>query len=236
MYYNVRVKRYSDGTMQYMFSERAREKGYTEEEKNKTGETVERKKIENKKRAKEVVYDLARHNRFDWFITLTFDPAKVNSYDYAECTEHIKRFTDLMLHRGYQWLLVPELHESGRYHFHGLVRGDLPVVPAKSPYTGKLLVDAQGRQIYNISMYKLGHTTATAIDDPAKTANYIAKYLTKELAVPKGKKSYWASKSLARPQVDYMEMYAAEFGEIFNYARYSKVIDSPYGKYLFCET
>lgn len=236
MYYNVRVKRFSDGTLQYMYSEKPRERDYEEGEREKTGETVERKEIENKKRAREVVYDLAKYNHFDWFVTLTFNPEKVNSFDYLDCVKYLSLWIDRLRKSGFKWLIVPEKHESGRYHFHGLIQGDLSVVPAQNPYTGQLLVDNSGRQIYNIGGYGYGYTTATAIDDPKKTATYIAKYMTKELCVPKGKKSYWASRSLARPEVEYLQMTSVEYGDIFNAARYSKVIDSPYGKYLLCET
>lgn len=235
----MRVKRFTDGTVNYMFFERPKERGYTLEKEEvdeaKKGSSVARKKVENKKRALQVVYDLARNNPWDWFITLTFDPEKVNSMVYTECVEHMILFTQALRDRGIQYLIVPEQHQSGAYHFHGLVRGNLPVTPAKSPYDGHLLVDGSGRQIYNISIYSLGYTTATAIDDQAKAAGYLSKYLTKELTVPKGKKCYWASRSLARPEEEYLELTAAEFGEVFNEADYQKVIDGPYGRFVLSE-
>lgn len=108
------------------------------------------------------------------------------------------------------------------------------VAEARTPQ-GKLVVDGKGRQVYNVTCYKLGFTTATKVSDPAKAAGYLAKYITKELAVPRGKKSYWASKGLSRPQEDYIEMSSVQFGHIYNKARYSKVIDGPYGKFILAE-
>mgnify|MGYP001625786598 CR=1 FL=1 len=63
----------------------------------------------------------------------------------------------------------------------------------------------------------------------------MAKYLTRDISVPKGKKRYWASRSLARPEEEYYEMSFVEFGEIYNSARYQKAIETDYGTYLLCE-
>lgn len=231
MYYNVRKKSYPDGTVQYMFSEQTKERDYKAGEKKRTGETIERKEKDNAKRAVQVVYDLARSNLFDLFITLTFNPEKVNSFDYNECAKHVVYLSDRMYRRGCSWLMVPEQHKSGRYHFHGLVKGDLPLVSAVDPYTKMSLCDEKGRQIYNIDIFEFGFTTATKISDPARAANYIAKYLTKEISVPKGKKRYWASRSLVRPVEELLVMSSQEYGDIYNSARYQKVIDSSYGIY-----
>lgn len=232
--YNVRRKVYVDGTEQFMFFERPKEKGYTVEEKEKTGDSVKRKEADNAKRAMQIVYDIARSNKWDWFITLTFDPFKVDSMDYLACVQAMKCFTQVLQKSGFVYLLVPEQHKSGAYHFHGLVKGRLPVVPARNP-EGHLIVDDTGRQVYNISIYDYGFTTATAIDDQAKAAGYVAKYLTKELTVPKGKKRYWASRSCQRPKEEFGEMTLAEYGEVFNESHYQKVIESPYGRFILCE-
>ena len=90
--------------------------------------------------------------------------------------------------------------------------------------------------VYNLNDFKWGFTTATPIKDRKRVSSYIAKYLTKEIVVPKGRKRYWASRALKKPTEDYVVMSTAEFEELFNDARYQKVIDSPYGKFLFCET
>lgn len=224
MYYNVRKKTFPDGTMQYMFSERMKQKDYKQEKKTeRTGSTVERKEVENGKRAVQKVYDLARSNEFDYFMTLTLSPDKVNRYDYDKCAECIYDFTHWMAKRGFRWIIVPEQHKDGAYHFHGLVRGDLPLTHHKD-------------EVYNIANFEYGYTTATKIKDRVRVSTYIAKYLTKEIVVPKGRKRYWASRSLERPVEEHVVMSTAEYGEIYNLARYQKTIDSPYGTFVMCET
>lgn len=234
--YNVRRKTFSDGTQQYMFYSKAKEKNFTENKKKtkKGGGDPEKNKEDAQRRAIQVVYDLIRSNPWTWFITLTFDPEKVNSFVYDECVQHMKRFTQKLRDRGLLYVLVPELHESGRYHFHGVVLGKLPVVPAKNPY-GKLMFDDKGRQIYNISIYEYGFTTASAIDDLARAASYVAKYITKENCVPAGKKSYWVSRGLNRPTEEYFELSEAEYCEIYNAADYQKVTESQWGCFEFIE-
>lgn len=223
MFYNVRVKTFPDGTKQYMYSERTKQREYETEEKKLTGDSVKQKEKENASRAVQKVYDLARSNEFDWFITLTFDPKKVNRYDYDSCADAIKRFTDVLYHNGNKWIVVPEQHKDSAYHFHGLVSGHLDL----THHAG---------DVYNLNSYKYGFTTATPIKDRKRVSTYIAKYLTKEIVVPKGRKRYWASRSLVRPTEEYVQMYTEDFGKLWNDSRYHKLISSPYGDFLLCET
>lgn len=197
---------------------------------------VERYKSDAVKRAKQKVYDIARSNRFDLFLTLTFDPEKVNSYDYSACVDRLESFTKFLRRHGCQYVLVPEKHDSGRYHFHGLcTRSDIQLIQAVSPYTGALLYDEKGRKIYNLPQYSLGFSTATLVSEPAKTASYLCKYLTKEIEVPKGKKCYWASRSCSRPTVERTFIEESELAEFVEDARFVKVTLNDYGHFLIAE-
>ena len=236
MFYNVRRKRFPNGREQYQFYEIPKEYGYSPEKRKHTGLTVERKEVENARRAVQKVYDYAHSNSFDYFLTLTFDGSKIDRYSYDACADALKMFTDIMRHNGNKWLIVPEQHKDGAYHFHALVSGSLSLVEAINPHTGQKILDKHGRQVYNVRNFKFGHTTATGISDPTRAATYIAKYLTKDIQVPKGRKRYWASRSLCAPIEERLQMTAEEYGEIFNSARYQKVIDSPWGHFLLCET
>lgn len=151
-------------------------------------------------RAKNMIYDYARSNDFEWFVTMTFDPKKVDSFNYLECSRKLSKWLNNIRTRNapdIRYLFVPELHKSGRYHFHGLM-GDIGTLR---------LVDSghrdNGQIIYNIDNYKLGFTTATKIQDKKRTATYIGKYITKELSGHiKGKKHYWTSRNLELPRVE----------------------------------
>lgn len=92
-------------------------------------------------------------------------------------------------------------------------------------------------EVYNLNNFEFGYTTAMEIRDPARVATYIAKYLTKELSVPKGRKCYWASRSLAKPTVEYVDMPGDSFmWDIYAPARYTKEIDAgEYGRFIIAE-
>lgn len=194
-----------------------------------------RKKVDNMKRAKQKVYDIARSNLFTHFITLTFNPEKVDSFDYIACCDHLLSFTKLLNRHGCSYILVPELHESGRYHFHGLITiGSLNLSRAVSPHDGSYLTDQQG-DLFNLPQYRLGFSTATEISDPSKTASYLSKYLTKELSVPKGKKCYWASRSCDRPSVERCNISESDLPLYVDGARFVKVINNEFGDFLIAE-
>lgn len=196
----------------------------------------EKERIQYMKRAKQRVYDIARSNRFDLFLTLTFDPAVVDSFDYSAVVDKLESFTKFLRRHGSQYILVPEKHDSGRYHFHGLcTKSDIQLISALSPYSGLPLYDRQGRPIYNLPQYTLGHSTATFVSDPAKTASYLVKYLTKEIEVPKGKKCYWASRSCARPNIERTYIEESKLGDIVDGSRYIKAINNTYGDFLIAE-
>lgn len=237
MLYNVKRKIYPDGTEQFSYYEKPKMAGYEVGERKKTGLHVDRKEIENASRAVRKVYDLARSNEFDWFVTMTFDKNEVDRFDYDSCADALKRFTDILRHNGNKWVIIPEQHKDGAFHFHGLVSGTLPVTAARSPKTGRLLKDRNGNQIFNVDNFRFGHTTATKIGDRVRAATYLTKYLTKEISVPKGRKRYWASRGLNKPSEELMQMTPDEYGEIFNNARYQKVINTLcWGSFLMCET
>ena len=145
------------------------------------------------------VYQKSRANTWDWFVTFTFDPDKVDSLDYQAVVHKLSLWLNnakkICPDMGY--IIVPEKHKSGRYHFHGLFRScdGLSFVPSgKKTFKGEV--------IYNVGKYKLGWTTATKIIDQSRVTKYIAKYISKDLVqVAFNKRRYWASRNLNEPEV-----------------------------------
>lgn len=150
-------------------------------------------------RTKQKIYDYAKANsdEFVYFVTLTFDPHKVDSYNYSLVTgkmtnwlRNIRKKIPSLIYVG-----VPEKHKSGRYHFHFLMN-DISAILMDSGHKTK-----DGMSIYNLEAYKLGFSTATLIQDRERVSNYLCKYITKDLALQtKGKKRYWHSRSLNLPK------------------------------------
>lgn len=144
------------------------------------------------------IYEITRSNVWEYFVTLTFNPEKVDSFSYIDVVKKLSMWLN-NIKKVYapelKYIVVPELHKSGRFHFHGLFSdiGCMELVDS-----GKRL--PCGGIIYNIGNYKLGFTTATKIKDTGRVSSYVTKYITKELvAVTANKKRYWCSRNLEKP-------------------------------------
>lgn len=174
------------------------------------------------------VYSYARSNVWDWFVTLTFNPEKVDSFSYEECVKRLQNW--LIVQRrlcpDMKYIIVPEQHKSGRFHFHGLFADCDGLEFADSGLT-----DKKGNPIYNIGRYRLGFSTATKVVDNERVTKYISKYITKELcSVSFGKKRYWCSRNLNECEAEEFLLEANEMAEYMEYfkslCKWSKEITS----------
>lgn len=202
------------------------------------GSSVERKENENMSRAVEKIYDLARSNTWDWFLTVTF-PGVVNT-DYDACIAVMRKLCRRLTDRGCQYLAVPERFktESAGYHWHCLVKGPIGSMSlAHNAKTGGLYTTKSGAPVYNLddsnNLPGLGWTTVSAIQDQARVASYLCKYVTKEIAAPKGRQRYLHSRGLAVPVVTRCNMTLTS--ERMDAYRYRKDCRSVYGNVTILE-
>lgn len=189
------------------------------EPKNPPGWTVARKELENARRAKQVIYELARSNSHLWtyFATLTFDPLFVRRDDYRACYREVRILADRLTQSGCVWLFVPEHHKDGHsFHFHGLIGGEMEL-----DYAGLHGNAGHERPTYNIPFFP-GFTSVQPISDVRRVSTYITKYITKDLVhlVPKGCHRYLRSRSLLRPTVTHYSMTSSEFTAMLNEGLY----------------
>ena len=187
----------------------------------------ERSKLVANNRAKQKIYELARSNEWEYFLTLTF--AK-DRYNYELLTKKLSMWLN-NVKKNYapnmKYLFVPELHKDGALHFHGIVSdiGKLPLVDSGHK-------DKSGNTIYNIDCYKMGFTTATKVTDSGRVASYMTKYITKELmSYSKGKKKYWASRNCNKPCITDYHVESADIEDFLmrnlDITTYAKTIDNP---------
>lgn len=184
-------------------------------------------------RSKRMIYDYGRSNVWEWFFTLTF--ARVNGFtaeNYDECRKKVSKWFQNIKYRycpDMIYLIVPEQHESGAWHFHAMVsnidgfsdsfvpavnnqefrkNGDVVLLnkkgqPVRNKYFGQILRTSypDGNIIYNIPGYRFGFSTATRILDTRKTVSYVVKYITEDLsACTFGKRRYLPSRGLKLPE------------------------------------
>ena len=103
------------------------------------------------------------------------------------------------------YVTSPEYHQKGGLHFHLLIGGitfdDLKCVPATTS-KGKFIFK-NGKQIFNVTAWKWGHSTLSKIENSEASKHYICKYITKQNLDDRffGKRRYYASQNINRPIV-----------------------------------
>lgn len=154
-------------------------------------------------RSKNMVYTYARCEIWEWFVTFTINSEKKDRYSYDECSKAVRDWLDNQKQRfapQLKYLVVPEKHKDGAWHFHALLCNCCDM-----NYTYSGHKDKKGKLIFNLDNYKLGFTTATRVQDYHKVAKYIGKYITKSLCEQtKGKQRYYVSKSINKPESQIM--------------------------------
>ena len=201
-------------------------KEYEKVEYVKTTDDERIREVSNN-RAKQKIYELARSNEWEYFLTLTF---KEDRYNYELLIKKLSKWINNIKRDyapGLKYIFVPELHKDGALHFHGIVSniGNLPLVESG-------LKDKKGNLIYNINAYKMGFTTATKVTESGRVASYMTKYITKDLcSYSKGKKKYWASRNLSKPNIVDYHITDDEIKEFMlgnmDYITFTKTINNP---------
>lgn len=164
-------------------------------------ETSEERSIRKTRRT---IHDLVSCNDFDLFVTFTFDPRKVDRYDmlgvYLKMQSWLRR--QHQKNNDFKYIIVPEKHKDGAIHFHALMN-DYPFILKKTN------VIQDSRRVYNIQAFRFGFTNATFLpaEDKEKVANYIAKYITKDMITLSNKRRYWSSRNLVKPNVYYNSVF-----------------------------
>lgn len=156
------------------------------------------------RRARGKLRRLALANEFRWFVTLTIDPQKCDSFDGKAVVKKLNAWCSNMVQRqGLRYILVPERHQSGRIHFHGFFNDCVTAVDSGH-------MDRQGHKVYNLPQWSLGFTTAIELyDDYTRAVGYVCKYVGKQGEKPAGR-WYYSGGDLREPEVTYAEISPAE--------------------------
>lgn len=201
--YNTKIKKFPDGTEKLKYHTYSSIKGLYRKGKGNSSPTSESKKKDNLYASKQRLIDLVYCNAIDepweYFVTLTFNPEKVDSFCYNDVVCAMHKWLDNLKHQNkkLKYILVPELHKSGRIHIHGLFKNcpNLKLVDSGKRKKGII--------IYNLTNYKYGYTTVSEVQNQEAVSVYVSKYMTKDLIKISGKNTYWCSKGLLRPQIEY---------------------------------
>lgn len=198
-FYNARIKYYPNGTQKITVFSRGvfNPEGWerirlTEKEKERREYNLTNPRDDNIKAMRDRIFDIAFMNEWEYFVTLTLDPEKIDRYDPEVVGHKVGTWLQNNVYRkGLKYLLVPEYHKDGAIHFHGLFSGNLT-------YLDSGRVDRKGRTIFNIKDWSFGFSDAVRLDNNrVRVSRYITKYITKDSRKIMGK-FYLSSRNLIR--------------------------------------
>lgn len=171
----------------------------------------------NFSRARSMVLQYALCNPWEYFFTGTLDRAKFNRYDLNTYRSRLMQFIldkRKKYNAKFQVLLVPELHEDGAWHMHGLVHGLPEAVLTTFDSLALDFLKERGFASSTLTrlvregylnwpdyMDKFGFCSLAPIRDPVATAFYITKYVSKDLSrrsADLGKHLYFHSRPLQK--------------------------------------
>ncbi|RPF41886.1 hypothetical protein EDD70_3012 [Hydrogenoanaerobacterium saccharovorans] len=166
-------------------------------------------------RSRRIIRDLILCNQFDYFCTFTFSGEKIDRYDYQACKKRLTRLFNNYQQRyscDFRYLVVPEQHKDGAWHFHGVLSGirdgDFVVPDTIWKHPNKQseeLIQVPNTKGYVDWAYyskKLGFFSCSRIRHYEACANYVTKYITKSLeTIQKGQRVFMASANLKRPEL-----------------------------------
>lgn len=164
------------------------------------------------RRAKNGAFDLIQCNPdLDTFVTLTLDPTRVEDRSSWDCAYGaIKTWLSNRVQRNkLKYVLISEYHKKGNaIHFHAMMNSAaLHLVEARYPNNGRLIKD-KGQQVYNLSDYCAGFSTAKIItgeNSTDKVSKYIFKYMGKQINNKIGGRYYLHGGELRKPLYRYSD-------------------------------
>lgn len=203
IFHNTKIKEYPDGNFKItcadkkVFKESGWESSSAKEHMPKPKDMTNETRSDSLHRTIEQIHDIIRCNNFSFFVTLTFDPEKVNSKSPKE-TYKIMRVTlsNLVQRNDVSYILIPELHKSGAIHLHGFMKGNLALkdsgtviargcskpIKIETAKRYRIPLD-ECKTVYNLPQWSWGFTTAVIIpaEEYISTSKYVTKYVTKDV-------------------------------------------------------
>ena len=207
------LKKYRTGIFKVVYLSHKRNKGFVCPDRKRTHEFVYYQSEDEKyipsvisfekleesiSRSKRLVWEYALCNDWDYFFTGTIDKDKLDRYDFDCFSSKLRKFIDnynrLYPEGAVTYLLIPEQHEDGAWHVHGLLKGIKPehlVFNKNSYFTWKQYDNA------------FGYMSIGRIRDKERVASYIMKYIGKSIGktrIARGRRSFYHSMGLKKAE------------------------------------
>lgn len=201
------IRQYSDNVFRIIRYQSVPLRGFSHGVKG-SERTNEEKLEESRLRAQRTIVEIALCNHWDYFVTLTVSPDHFNRYELLPIWSKLSQwFRDQRKQLGYEnlsYMLVPERHEDGAWHFHGFMSG----IPdhALSLFVSGIHPQRLCNGVYlnwrDLSV-KFGYCSLDPVRDQVCSAFYCSKYFTKDRfrnVTEIGSHMYYVSRGLLRAQ------------------------------------
>lgn len=203
-FYNMKITTYNNNSYKINLYKKSLYRNYSINNKKNKDTSTRDVSMESYQHTIKKIYETARSNSWDWFITITFNENKIDRFDYNKVVKKLTEWLDSRRRKDknsqdFGYIIVPEQHENGAWHFHGLFNNCDKVFNFKDSGIKK-----NGQIIYNMKKWKYGFTTATRIQSQQKVSKYICKYIKPSMFFEKNRKRYYVSKNLNKPKVNYL--------------------------------
>ena len=141
----------------------------------------------NLSRERRMLLEYAMCNHWDYFVTLTLDESKSDRFNLDAWMRRFNQFIRDERKKGLvcRYIIVPERHEDGAWHAHGLFAGNMELeyfwaLAAKGEKLPAKLVNSDYMR-WKLYHDKFGYCSFGRIKNPVASAFYITKYITKDL-------------------------------------------------------
>lgn len=171
------VKQYGDNILKVVNLNACRKRNVEMERKYIPKNSVNEKKLDNNiARAKARVKEYVLCNSWQYWCTFTISPERFDRYNLGTYQKAFSEFLHNFNKKRTSkitFVLVPEMHEDGAWHMHGLLSGF---------EAGDLYENRFGYLGWKAYEERFGYISMSPVRDVEKTASYALKYMTKDKA------------------------------------------------------
>lgn len=216
------IKKFNDDYYKLVTFSSLRSDGFildSDKNKSKKNSVNDKKLLNNISRARNKIFEYALCNEWEYFVTLTLSPEKLSllGFDRFDLNSFYKFFANWIHHLDYKvsYLLVPEQHKNGAWHFHGFINGipdtDLHLFTLDEKLPNYIRNKIKNNEmIYSWISYsnKFGFCDLEFIKNQEKCSSYVTKYISKELYKTinnLGAHCYYCSQGLKKADIVFKE-------------------------------
>lgn len=182
------IKGIFDGSITYsMFRGLDRQHSYENAIKEKDFDKINKFKKnydDSTNRTAKRIRQIAFNNPWNMFVTFTASADKVDRYDFEKTSTLLREQLAYLVKKckrkniELKYLVIPEMHKDGAYHFHGMLYADNI---EKFFQCECDTISVNGKEKNNIKLFtrKVGFNDVQIIRNELKATKYITKYISK---------------------------------------------------------